>query len=163
MVGEGIFMSKLIYVIQLWGGCEQYLISILQTLQNKAARSITKLPWNATTSHLLAQCGWLSVKQLMVYHSVVLLHKVLKSGSPKYLWEMYDLDYSVEHFTRLSKKGLIRLKNVRLPKTDLATKSFKWRATRHYNDLPVEIRDIIEVDRFKCSAKKWINDNVSVV
>ena len=89
MVGEGIFMSKLIYVIQLWGGCEQYLISILQTLQNKAARSITKLPWNATTSHLLAQCGWLSVKQLVVYHSVVLLHKVLKSGSPKYLWEMY--------------------------------------------------------------------------
>ena len=66
MVGEGIFMSKLIYVIQLWGGCEQYLISILQTLQNKAARSITKLPWNATTSHLLAQCGCLSVKQLVV-------------------------------------------------------------------------------------------------
>ena len=29
LVAEGIFMSKLIYMIQVWGGCDQYLINVL--------------------------------------------------------------------------------------------------------------------------------------
>ena len=163
MIGEGIFMSKLIYVIQVWGGCELYLINVLQTLQNKAARNITKLPWNTTTRHLLLQCGWLSVKQLVIFHSVVFIHKTLKSKSPKYIYDMYDMHYSAEHMTRLAKKDLIRLKDSTVPKSDQLTRSFKWRATKQYNDLLVEIRNICEVDRFRHSVKKWISDNVPVV
>ena len=43
MLADGIFMSKLIYLIPLWGGCEKYLIRSLQVIQNKAARVVTKL------------------------------------------------------------------------------------------------------------------------
>ena len=42
MIANGIFISKLIYLIQLWGGCQQFLLSFLQKLQNRAARLVTK-------------------------------------------------------------------------------------------------------------------------
>ena len=43
MLADGLFMSKLVYLIPLWGGCEKFLIQALQIIQNKAARSVTKL------------------------------------------------------------------------------------------------------------------------
>ena len=43
MIATGIFLSKLIYLMPLWAGCEDYLVRALQVIQNKAARSITKL------------------------------------------------------------------------------------------------------------------------
>ena len=43
LIAEGIFMSKLIYLMPLWAGCEDYLIKVLQVIQNKAARSVAKL------------------------------------------------------------------------------------------------------------------------
>ena len=46
IIADGIVMSKLIYIIQLWGGCSKYLIYILQKLRNKAARFVTKLEWS---------------------------------------------------------------------------------------------------------------------
>ena len=35
MIGDGIFMSKLVYMIPLWGGCAKYLLQALQSLQSK--------------------------------------------------------------------------------------------------------------------------------
>ena len=41
-VANGIFMSKLIFMISLWAGCQEFLIDALQVCQNKAARAVTK-------------------------------------------------------------------------------------------------------------------------
>jgi hypothetical protein len=35
-------MSKLIYLMPLWSGCEDYLVMCLQVVQNKAARTVAK-------------------------------------------------------------------------------------------------------------------------
>ena len=44
MIANGIFMSRLVYLIQVWGlGCTDYLTKSLQILQNRAARSVTGL------------------------------------------------------------------------------------------------------------------------
>ena len=42
-VANVIFMSKLCYLIQLWGGAESYLLNSLQILQNRAARAVTRM------------------------------------------------------------------------------------------------------------------------
>ena len=84
MVANGIFMSKLIYLIALWGGCETYLLKSLQIIQNKAARAVTKVSWDTPIKTLLLQCNWMSVNQLVFYHSVVTLHKVIQTEYPKY-------------------------------------------------------------------------------
>ena len=42
MLANGVFMSKLIYLMPVWGGCEDYLVNALQVIQNKVARLVTK-------------------------------------------------------------------------------------------------------------------------
>ena len=83
MIADGIFMSKLSCLIALWGGSADQLMDPLQKAQNKAARAVTKLDWNTPVRVLLRQCGWLSVQQLAMYHSVVLVYKVMKAESPR--------------------------------------------------------------------------------
>ena len=56
MIATGIFMSKLIYLMPLWSGCEDYLVRALQVIQNKAARSVSKLSFFTPTKTLLKTC-----------------------------------------------------------------------------------------------------------
>ena len=41
-VANGIFRSKLIFMMPLWSGCSEYLVDALQVAQNKAARIVTR-------------------------------------------------------------------------------------------------------------------------
>ena len=75
MIANGIFMSKIIYLIQLWSGAPQYLINFLQKLQNRAARLVAKKNVFTPVKILLQQCGWLSIKQLMFYHNILQIYK----------------------------------------------------------------------------------------
>ena len=86
VIANGIFCSKLIFQISLWGGTEDYLIKALQVLQNKAARVVCKGDKFTSVSTLLKQCGWLSVKQLVFFHSVVLVYKTFLTTYPKYIF-----------------------------------------------------------------------------
>ena len=79
-------MSKLIYLMPVWAGCEDYLVKALQVIQNKVARSVTKKDKFTTTKVLMKECGWLTVHQLMVYHSLIQLHKTIRHQSPPYLF-----------------------------------------------------------------------------
>ena len=45
MIANGLVMSLIIHLIQLYGGCSDYLMKFIQTLQNKAARVVTRLGW----------------------------------------------------------------------------------------------------------------------
>ena len=94
IVANGIFMSKLIYLITLWGGSAKYMIVALQKAQNRAARVVTKLDWHIPTSELLKQCGWLSVHQLAVYHSVFPVYKVIQNKSPRFCYSMFSAEYN---------------------------------------------------------------------
>ena len=103
----GIFLSKSSYLIALWGGCGIVLRKSLQVIQNKVARVVTKLDWSTSPQVLLTQVGWLSVKQLVFYHSVLLIYKVRMSQVPKYLNNMFSWSY--QYNTRQAEGGLIKL------------------------------------------------------
>ena len=75
LISNGILLTKLSYLSLLWGGCNLELLKSLQILQNKAARIVTKLDWSTPTGVQFSQCGWLSVHQLVVYHSVVMVFR----------------------------------------------------------------------------------------
>ena len=62
MIGSGLIMSTLSYIIQVYGGCSGYLLDMLQVQQNTAIHHIKGLPWMRPTKVLLTQCNWLSVR-----------------------------------------------------------------------------------------------------
>ena len=151
-------MSKLTYLIVLWGGCTKELIHALQVVQTKAGKVVTKLDWYTPTRVVLHQCGWLSVQQLVVYHTVVMVYKILKNQSPSYLYSMFSTNYN--YGTRQAGSGMIR--STRTPTLDLASCSFRYRATVMYNDLPLYLREKSTLSGFKLATKDWIRSNIPV-
>ena len=89
-MANGIVVSKIIYLIQLLGGCNEYLLNKLQVLQNRAARLVKKLPWDTRIQVLLDQCGWFSVKQLVECHSLLLAFIVVHDGIPAHLNKIFN-------------------------------------------------------------------------
>ena len=157
MIASGLIISTLNYVIQVYGCCSDYLLTFLQVLQNKAARHVTRLPWRTSTSTLLNQCGWLSVRQLVRFHSLVLLYKIKTEKSPKYLYDQLSKEYPN---TRLSAGGaLLGRKKVR---TGTAKRSFLPRTIEDWNGLPNQLRESPNLRVFKLKLKKWIKDNVPI-
>ena len=159
IIAEGIFMSKLSYVIALWGGCEVGLKKALQVLQNKVAQVVTGKDWTTSKKVLLQQCGWLSVNQLIFYHSVLLVFKVRQNKSPRYLFMMHN-NWTYPYTTRQAANDLIRV-GVR-PRLEVVRESFRWRAASSFNQLPADIRTCSKVESFKRKVKTWIMNNISL-
>ena len=120
MVANGIFMSKLLYLISLWGGCSKELKNALQVIQNKAARVVARR--EASLIDMYKQIGWLSVNQLIFYHTVLLVFKVRGNGSPMYLSSMFHSSYAYN--TRQASRELLRVDQ--RPRLELTKSSFKW-------------------------------------
>ena len=157
MIAEGLIMSKLSYLIPLWAGCEHYLLQALQRIQNKAARVVTRS--SLSTAEHLAQCGWLSVRQLSVYQTCVLVFKVLEHKSPQYLYGMFSTVYRRD--TRQAARLEIKA-DAETPDLDLMVNSFRWRALREYNQLPAQLRKVNSLKSFKPSLWKWIQLNIPI-
>ena len=157
MIANGIFCSKLIFQICLWGGTEDYLLDALQVVQNKAARCVAKKDRYTPIKTLLNQCGWLNVRQLVYYHSVILIHKVLQTGYPKYIHSRLATQFPYN--TRLAQSDSVRMGPDFKSKLEVTEKSFINRATNSYNRIPQEIRKISKIETFKVQLKQWLREN----
>ena len=152
MIADGVLISKILYLIQWWGGTHKYLINFLQKLQNRAARLVTKLGWRTPTAVLLAQCGWLSVNQMVHFHSLTLVYKIKLENKPEYFRKKFKTIFPYE--TRLATDdGLRRLENCRL---ETSKTSFVPRTTKLWNELPAEIRTAPTLKKFKDKLKPWV-------
>ena len=145
-------MSKLIYLMPLWGGCEDYLVRALQVVQNKAARAITKLNIFTPTRVLLKTCQWMSIRQLLTYHSLLLLHKTLDSR--------ITMGGSFTYRTRHAETCTIR--QVPGNKKDLYRQDWCWRSINVYNTLPGHVRLETKLNTFKTKLRNWVENNVAI-
>ena len=162
MIANGIIMSKIMYLIPVWSGCERYLINSLQIIQNKAARLVTRCDSQTPVSSLLNQCGWLSVSQLGAYHSLVLAFKVKSTKCPQYLFEKMWEKEPFLYNTRSRSESLIRLGRDRQARTELARRSYIYRVTKQWNMLPVDVREAENLNIFKSEVRQWVQKNVEI-
>ena len=132
-------------LIQLWGGCECFLLHTLQVLLNKAARLVTRSIGFTSTRKLMAACGWLSVKQLVVYQTTVMVHKTILFNKPYYMHSRLSMEFAYR--TRQQTTGCIRLDESFGSKGDLPKHSFRCRGTYYYNSIPAEIRASLTMSR----------------
>ena len=162
MVASGLVMSTLNYLVQLYGSCSGYLVKLLQVLQNKAARHVTRLGWDTETSVLLNQCGWFSIRQLIVFQSLILLFKIRQDKKPKYLFDKIDKKYPYK--TRLAEEENAnnRIGETRIFEKETAQKSFIPRVTKDWNNLPNSLREITLLKMFKSKLRVWVKDTVPI-
>ena len=112
------------------------------------------------TSMLLNQCGWLSIRQLVQYQSLVLMFKVRADKKPQYIYTRIG-----DCTTSRSRQEAYRvnsrlLKDFRGLKSETARKTFIPRTVAHWNSLPIELRMIDDISSFKIQLKTWIQNNV---
>ena len=171
MLANGVFMSKLIYLMPVWAGCEDYLTKALQVIQNKVARSVTKKDIFTPTKVLMKEWCWLSVRQLMVYHSLIQVQKTIQHKTPSYLYERVTsqlslLDTSLVtrssyyYNTRQEARGVLRQVPEAEAKLDLSDRSWCWRATKAYHSLPLSIKMESKLPKFKKQLKAWVLGNI---
>ena len=155
-IANGIVISKLTYLIQLWGGCSKYLIMCLQLIQNRAARIVTGKDWSTSVETLLLQCGWLSMNQLIAYHSLVLVYKIRTERKPHYFCERFNTEFSRE--TRLATSDGIRV--MQKNRLSLTKSGFRVRASADWNLLPQDVRRSKDILCFKRSVRAWTIKNI---
>ena len=160
MVANGIFISKLIFQISLWGGAAEYLLDSLQIVQNKAARFVTRRGIYTPRSELLKHCGWLSVRQLVIYHSVILIHKTILTKAPRYIYDKLSSEFPYN--TRLAESEALRMGPEFQAKLEITRRSFMHRGTSYYNLLPADLRKVRKLEDFKVKVKTWVADNFSI-
>ena len=169
MVANGIYMSKLIYLMPLWVGCEDYLVNALQVNLNKVARLVTKLDIFTPTTVLMQQCGWMPVKQLMVYHSLVLLYKILKQQSPSFLYQkvtsgsqQYNTRQAAESRIALAAVGVRQQPTIDTSELDIARSSWCWSSVKWYRQLPHSLQSECKLSKFKTALKSWVSQNIDL-
>ena len=81
----GMFNSTLIYCLPVFGGCYASEIKQLQVLQNKAAQVVTHSPPRSHRQPMYLRLKWLTVNQLVAYHTLLTVFKIKNSREPEYL------------------------------------------------------------------------------
>ena len=121
---------------------------ILQVLQNKALRLISKLGYEASTKELLEKCCELSVHQLVFYHTACQVYKIYQNRLPEYHFlRLFQNDPKSfrNKKTRYAKKGISRVDF----NLSLARSSFFYQAPQVWNALPKYVKSAKNIKAFK--------------
>ena len=165
-IANGIFMSKILYLLPLYGGCPDYLLSAIQKKQTEAMRQVTGKRWEipgkkyVSTKHLLQQCGWLSVRQLSFYTTALSVHKTLMFKTPKYLYD--KLKSGTQHTTRSTRLHAVERSHVDEARLGIATSSWRWRGNTQHSLLPDHLKNENNLRTFKLGLRNWVKDNVLI-
>ena len=152
MIANGAVLSKLVYLITLWGGAKQYLLKALQVQQLTAARTVVGYhSWRWSKARLLKRVGWMSVRQLIYFHTVLQAHKTLTTGVPRPLYSVLSAGHPYE--TRSATSGNIRLEE------HGSRNTFKHRAMTYYNSVPARVKTG-KLPTVKKKLTEWILQNV---
>ena len=152
MVANGTVLSKLVYLITVWGGAQQYLLKALQVQQLNAARTVVGFHSRGWSKRrLLKKVGWMSVRQLIFFHTVLQAHKTLTTGFPTPLCAALSTDHPYR--TRNATRG-----NIRLVEEDSSTNTFKYRAMKFYNSVPGTVKTG-SLPTMKRKLKQWTLEN----
>ena len=145
-VCTSLVLSRILYMLPLYAGCPDFLLTALQNKQNEAMRLVTNRKREVlgarltSTRELLRQCGYMSVRQMAFYYSVATVRKTIVHKQPEYLHEVVTsaLSSGVKHHYPTSQAGS---RQVKAAKLDVANSSFRWRATDQYVRIPTSLKE----------------------
>ena len=158
MLATGLIMSKLTYAVQVYGSASEYLLHSLQVQQNFAARIVTGLGWGTEKKTLLGQLGWLSVKQMYVYYSLLTVFKLQQTGKPSYFKGKFKMQFPYQ--TRQATNLCFSVDET--PSSEALRRSFHFRSTSIWNSLPVDLRKISKLADFQSKVKSWVMKTIDI-
>ena len=142
------------YGCLIWGRCTKSNILRLLKLQKKAARLILHADLLTPSELMFNELKWLTFPKRVQYHTCTTVYKALHGLAPEYL---------IDVFTRISMVHNRNLRSVdndllRVPtsKTNFYENSFTISATKLWNVIPLNIRNIEGLNEFKRALKSYL-------
>jgi len=144
-----LILSKLDYCNALMYGIDKKNLNRLQTLQNRSARLIFKLPKRSHASPLLKSLHWLPVEQRIQFKCLVQTHKAFYQSLPGYISSLLEV-HRTSHTLR--SESAVTFQVPRSSKI-AGDRAFSIAAPRLWNALPPGIRNQDNINMFKHSLK----------
>ena len=142
--------SKIDSAKSLLYGLPKFLIDCLQTVQNAAARVITRTKKYDHIKPVLKQLDWLPVSQRIDYKILLLTYKALTGQAPGYITDLLK-PYTQTRNLRSSSKNLLNVPPVKL--VSYGQRCFSFVAPSLWNSLPDNIRQSSSLQNFKTHIK----------
>ena len=146
LLANGLVLSRILYMIPMWGGMNSTDSRKLQSLLNSCARMITGLSRRTRTRTLMTECNWLYIGKLVKLHSLLAMCRIVRRGTP------YNLSVSVS----LDEEDKISTNRGRI---QLVRRSFKWRTVEDWNSLSQELHGNTSYLSFKRGVRKYLVDS----
>ena len=108
---------------------------------------------------LLNKLNWLSIRQLIYFHTTLQAHKTITTGKPVSMKKSITTEYP--YVTRRAAHGQIRYGETFRGDSDLVSASFKHRALHCYNAVPTSVRTGT-LATVKQKLKVWVKQNIPI-
>lgn len=132
------------YCSPVWDCLSGYLSDKLQKLQNRAARIITKLPFDTSLNHLLSTLDWERLSLRREKQKALMMYKIINNLAPEYLQSLFSQHHSV-YDTRNSEGRLALSK----PNTNYLKRSFSYSGAMLWNKLPKNLKNASSINHFR--------------
>ena len=89
---NGLIVSRLAYIISIWGNTSESAVRKAQVCLNTSARFVLNANKYTRETDLMIGCNWLNVRELMEYFSIIQLWKDLRWNAPAYIRDKFSLE-----------------------------------------------------------------------
>ena len=137
----------------VWDCLSSHLSDTLQKLQNRAARVITKSPYDTSSSLLLNKLKWEKLSKRRQMQKALIMFNTIHKLAPKCLHQLFTPRRSEYNLRNL--EGKLALPK---PHTNYLKRSFSYSGALLWNNLPQEMRDTDSIGLFKRKISNRISD-----
>ena len=142
-LANGLILSKLSYLMPLWGTAADAHIRKAQVLLNATARWVTGLRKSTKIITLMTAINWMTIKEQIYVSTLLQTWKLVHlERPPRMLESMY-----------IGQNFLIETSRPRLIFT---SGCYRWKAARLWNELNIELRETKSISKFKKMIKRKV-------
>lgn len=149
LIITALVINKLLYCSTVWSNTSSSNLKKLQSVQNFACRIITKTRKFDHITPALRQLNWLPIEQLLLFRDTIMAYKCVNNLAPSYLSKLFCKRTEL-HDHPMRDKDLL---NIPLYKTASGQRTFRYRATKIWNDLETNFKHIVTLNDFKKKLK----------
>ena len=150
---QALILPHFDHCSSVWDELNITLSDKLQKLQNRAARVITRSSYDTSISFFLKRLHWDNISTRRKKLKAMLMFKTIKGLSPMCLQNLFSIR-STSYNLRDSEIKL----HLPKPRTNYRKRSFGYSGALLWNSLPVNLRKIDSLGRFKREIDRLYNN-----
>ena len=151
---RGLVTSHLDYCNAIFSGLPEYLLDLLQKVQNAAAKLVLGIKKHDSVTVALTTLHWLPIRARIEFKILTLVHKCLSGNAPSYLTDLLvPLEANCEGL-----RSNNAVKCLLIPRTyhkTFADRPFSVYRPKRWKQLPHELRATENLDEFKAKPKTY--------